>query len=333
MAASMKDVANKAEVSTATVSHVINNTRYVSDEVRHRVLEAMKVLKYRPNSVARSLRNQKSNTIALIVPILNEDTSSYFFMSMAQGIENTLKKNGYNLILSNSNESLEVEKEQIRVLNSNFIDGLIIAPTAEEHSYLKEVLNGDYPVVFIDRRPRGIDGDCVLSDGFKGTYDAISSLIKKGHKRIGFLSGPFGMTTSDERFEGYKRALIDNGLEIELSLIKEDEATYKNGYELTKSLVTEEKATAIFAANNVMTIGALKFLQDSDLKIPDQVAVIGFDDYDWTRITTPPLSVVKQFPFELGTKAAEVLLNRISNPESQYKEYRLPTELVLRKSF
>ena len=333
MAASMKDVANKAEVSTATVSHVINNTRYVSDEVRLRVMQAMKELNYRPNSIARSLRSQKSNTIALIVPILVEDTSSFFFMSVAQGIESTLKKNGYNLILSNSNESLENEKEQIRALNSQLIDGLIIAPTAEEHSYLNEVLNGDYPVVFIDRRPRGIEGDCVLSDGYKGTYDAITSLIKKGHKRIGFISGPLGITTSDERFEGYKRAIIDNGLQMELSLIKEADATYKKGYQLAKALVSEEKVTAIFAANNVMTIGTLKYLQESELKIPEQVAVIGFDDYDWTRITTPPLSVVKQFPFDLGTKAAEILLDRINNKDSQYKEYRLPTELVLRKSF
>ncbi|WP_139905565.1 LacI family DNA-binding transcriptional regulator [Clostridium thermarum] len=333
MTASMKDVAERAEVSTATVSHVINNTRYVSEEIRQRVLQAMKELNYRPNSIARSLRSQKSNTIALIVPILVEDTSSFFFMSVAQGIENTLKKHGYNLILSNSNENLETEKEQIRTLNSQLIDGLIIAPTAEEHSYLNEVLNGAYPVVFIDRRPRGIEGDCVLSDGYRGTYDAITKLIDKGHKKIGFITGPLGITTSDERFEGYKRAIIDNGLQMEFSLIKETEATYKNGYELAKKLVTEEKVTAIFAANNVMTIGTLKLLQDMDIKIPEQVSVIGFDDYDWTRITTPPLSVVKQFPFDLGTKAAEVLLSRISNRDNQYKEYRLPTELVLRKSF
>jgi LacI family transcriptional regulator len=332
MAASMKDVAKKAEVSTATVSHVINNSRYVSEEVKQRVQEAMKELDYRPNSIARSLRIQKSNTIALIVPILVEDTSSFFFMAVAQGIENTLKKHGYNLILSNSNEKLEDEKEQIRVFNSQLIDGLIIAPTAEEHSYLKEVLTGSYPVVFIDRRPKGTEGDCVLSDGYKGTYEAVSTLIEKGHRRIGFISGPLGLTTSDERFEGYKRAVINQGLEIEFSIIKEAEATHKNGYRLAKQLVEEENVTAIFAANNVMTIGMLNYLQEAGLKIPENVAVIGFDDYEWTKITTPPLTVVKQLPFELGEKAAEVLLDRINNEKGQYKEYRLPTSLVLRKS-
>ncbi|MCM8711212.1 LacI family transcriptional regulator [Clostridium sp. SYSU_GA19001] len=332
MAASMKDVAKQADVSTATVSHVINNTRYVSDEVRQRVIQAMKELDYRPNSIARSLRSQKSNTIALIVPILTEDTSSFFFMSVAQGIERVLKKNGYNLILSNSNERLEDEKEQIKVFNSQLIDGLIIAPTAEEHSYLNEVLSGNYPVVFIDRRPKGVDGDCVLSDGYKGTYEAIKTMILKGHKRIGFITGPLGITTSDERFEGYKRAIVDNNLEIEFSLIKEAEATHKNGYILAKQLLDEEKVTAIFVANNVMTIGMLNYLQEANLKIPEDVAVIGFDDYEWTRIITPPLSVVKQFPFELGEKAAEILLDRINNGKGQYKEYRLPTSLVLRKS-
>lgn len=332
LAASMKDVARQAEVSTATVSHVINSTRYVSDEVRLRVLEAMQNLQYRPNSVARSLRSQKSNIIALIVPILTEDTSSFFFMSVAQGIEKTLKEHGYNLILSNSNENLEDEKEQIRALNSQLIDGLIIAPTAEEHGYLNDVLNGNYPVVFIDRRPKGVEGDCVLSDGYIGTYEAMKTMIEKGHRRIGFITGPLGITTSDERFEGYKRAIIDSDMEIELSLIKEVEASQENGYKLTKELVEEEKVTAIFAANNVMTIGMLSYLQEANIKIPQDIAVIGFDDYEWAKITTPPLSVVKQQPFELGEKAAEVLLERINNGKGQYKEYRLPTNLVLRKS-
>ncbi|ADD03335.1 transcriptional regulator, LacI family [Thermoanaerobacter italicus Ab9] len=332
MAANIKDVARKANVSTATVSHVINNTRYVSEEVKSRVIQAMKELNYRPNSVARSLRSKKSNTIGLIVPVRVEDTSSFFFMSVAQGIESALKKHGYNLLLSNSNENIEYEKEQIRIFNSLLIDGLIITPTAEEHSYLNEILTTSYPVVFIDRRPRGVEGDCVLSDGYTGTYEAICYMIQKGYKRIGYISGPMGLTTSDERFEGYKRAILDNGFEIELSLIKEAEATYKNGYELAKELVNEQKVTAIFAANNVMTIGALEFLQEQNLKIPEDVAIIGFDDYEWTKIISPPLTVVKQYPYDLGIKAAEVLLDRIKNPKKKYKEYRLPTKLVIRHS-
>lgn len=332
MSARVKDVAEKAQVSTATVSHVINNSRYVSEEIKQRVMQAIKELDYRPNSVARSLRSNKSNIIGLLFPVSVSDTSNFFFAEVAQGIQMVLKKQGYNLILSNSNERLEDEKEQIKVLNSQQIDGLIIAPTFSDHAYLNEVLKGNYPVVFIDRRPINYSGDCVLADGFKGTYEAVDMLIKKGHKKIGFITGELGITTSDERLSGYKRALIDNGVSIDMTLIKEGQASFDNGYVFAEQLVEENKISAIFVANNVMTIGAFKCLKDKKISIPQQVSVIGFDDYEWTRITDPPLTVVKQPSIELGEKAAEILLKRINEQGKDFREYLLPTHLTVRES-
>src|SRR6056297_1396794 len=157
MGVSMKEVADKAGVSTATVSHVINGTRFVREETKSQVLKAMEQLDYHPNLAARSLRSQKSNIIGFLVP----DISNFFFTEIAREVENILRKNGYNLVLSNTDENLENEKEQLKILNAQQIDGLIMAPTGDEHDFLNERL-GNYPVIFIDRKPRKYKGDCVF---------------------------------------------------------------------------------------------------------------------------------------------------------------------------
>ncbi|WP_280769719.1 LacI family DNA-binding transcriptional regulator [Salipaludibacillus daqingensis] len=327
----IKDVAKKADVSTATVSHVLNETRFVAEETKKKVFEAMKELDYRPNSVARSLRSRKSNIIGLLVPLVASDTSNFFFMSIANGIEQVLKENGYNLILSNSGEDLQVEQDQIKVFNTQLIDGLIIAPVDSKHHSYEENLRGDFPTVFIDRQPKDLLSDTVLIDSGVGTYEAIELLIRKGHNKIGFITGPLGITTSDERLEAYIKALKDYNLPYDESLIKIGSATFDSGHKLTAELMKEE-VTAIFTANNVMTMGAVNYLQDHHIPIPDKVAIIGFDDYDWLRITSPPLSVVKQPSFEMGKKAVELLMERLNGSEEPFKVYRLPSELVVRGS-
>lgn len=333
MAVNMKEVALKANVSTATVSHVINETRYVAEETKQKVFQAMKELNYRPNPVARNLRSRKSNIIGLIIPVQSDDTSNFFFMSIAHGIGSVIKMSGYQLIVSNTNEELEMEREQITMFNDQFIDGLIMAPTSQSHEFLHQELNGDYPVVFIDRKPEGYHrGDFILSDGKKGTYDAIKLLLSKGHKRIGFVTGPLGISTSDERLEGYKLALLEEGISLDNSLIKEAVPTLENGYNLTKELLDSSDVSAVLAANNVMTMGVVKCLQDHKKVIPKDVAVIGFDDYEWAKITTPSLTMIKQPSFELGVKAAEAILRRIEEPDADYIEMRLQTEIIQRKS-
>jgi LacI family transcriptional regulator len=332
---SIKDVAKRAVVSTATVSHVINSTRYVAEETKIKVFQAMKELDYHPNSVARSLRSRKSKIIGLLVPILMNDTSNFFFMSAAQGIESILKEHGYNLILSNTKEDITTELEQIRVFNSQLIDGLIMVPTYEEHNYLDQIVLADYPVVFIDRKPNDYKGDCILADGADGTYQAIHYLIGKGHQRIGFVTGALGLTTSDDRLLGYKKALMNHGIAFDPALVKVSESnlsSFASGCQLTKELMMEQSITALFVANTVMTMGALGFLQDQKIKIPEELAIIGFDDYEWEKITTPPLSVVKQPSYELGQVAARTLLKRIEQPNLPYEEVRLPTELIIRGS-
>lgn len=330
---SIKDVAAKSGVSTATVSHVINGTRYVSEEVSVKVKEAMKELNYVPNPVARTLRSLQSHLIGLIIPVKEHtDTANTFFMMVAQGIEEVLTKNGYKLILCNSYENPDIEKEHVQMFNAQLVDGLIVAPTGIDYTYLTELLTKQYPVVFIDRKPQNYQGDCILSNNFKGAYDATEHLIQKGHKQIGFMSGELGLTTSDDRFEGYKQALADNNYEFNESFVKKGHASLENGYKMAKEFVEQKHVSAIFVANNNMTMGAISYFQEQYIKVPNEMAIVGFDDYDWARIINPPLTTIKQPAFELGQKAAEVILDRIRNPQQEPQEYVLDTSLIVRKS-
>lgn len=334
MAARIKDVASIAGVSTATVSHVINNSKNVSDEMKKRVHDAMTQLNYTPNTVARSLRSRKSNIIGLIIPIKENDNSKHYFMTVANGIESVLKKNGYHLLLSNSGEDYEEEMERIKVFNTQMIDGLIIAPTTRTDGAPEEERRfGDYPVVFIDRKPQHIQGDCVLVNGLEESYRAVSALIAKGHTRIGFISGKRHITSVEERLLGYIKALQDHGLKADDSLIRSGESKWNAGYDLAGELIRGQGVTALFVANNVMCMGSVKYLQENKIRIPDQMALIAFDDFEWTEVIDPPISVVRQPAYELGVKAAEILLSRIETPNKKAKEYRLAAELVVRHSF
>ena len=330
MAVNIKDVARIAGVSTATVSHVINDTRFVTDATKKNVLEAMAKLDYHPNQVARSLRSQKSRTVGLLIP----DISSFYFTGVAEGIEFALRKSGYHMILSNSHESIEDEKDMIKVFNSQIVEGMIIAPAAGNHSYLNNYLRGNCPVVFIDRKPVGFEGDCVVLDNIKSTYDAVNLLISKGHKRIGLVLGSQLISTTVERITGYKMALSENKIDIDEGLIKTGDFKIDSGYQITKDLVAKEKATALFLASDTLAIGAMEYLKENGIQIPEKVAIISCNDFKWTQISTPALTVVSQPSYELGVKAAEVLLSRINNPgkKTKFKDFRLPTKIIVRES-
>lgn len=331
----IKDVANAAQVSTATVSHVINGTRFVAEETRKRVLQAMKELQYTPNSVARNLRNKKSGIIGLMVPMQPRDSSNYFFMSVAQGIESVLMENGYNLILSNTKESVQVEAEQLRLFQAQQIDGLILAPAPAAHTFLEDSGGIGFPVVCVDRRPAGFAGDCVLADGTEGARKATGLLIARGHSKIGFLSPMAGISSTDDRLQGYRQALEEAGIPFREELVASLEpggSGFECGGAQARILYEDRSITALFAGDNQMAMGALHYFQENAIAIPGQVALVGFDDYDWSRITKPALTVVKQPSFELGKAAARMLLARIADPAKERELLRLPTGLIIRDS-
>lgn len=331
---SMKDVAELAGVSTATVSHVINGTRYVSEEVCEKVQSAMKTLNYVPNPIARSLRSQQSHLIGLIIPVkASSDMANLFFMTIAQGVESILTKNGYKMILCNSYEDLQVEKDLLRMFNAQLVDGVILAPVAQKLDDLSDVLIGQYPLVAIDRKIQSFTGDCVESDNFQGGYEATSHLLEKGHKRIGFISSDLNITSAYNRYKGYCQALLDNGLSVEKEWVKIGNGTFEEGFRLAGELADATDVSALFIANNTMTPGALSYFYQQKIGIPDEMAVVGFDDYEILKVLNPPLTCVKQPAYEMGVKAAEVLLARIkAEKQGAGCDYVLPTSLVVRQS-
>jgi len=328
--ATINDVAEKAGVSTATVSHVINETRFVTKPTKDKVIEAMKELNYKPNKMAQSLRNKKSKIIGIIVPDLN-----MFFTGIANHIEKKLKKEGYSLIISNSDENIENEKQQVELLNSHSIDGLIIAPVSGKQTYLNEVQkNNDYPIIFFDRKPNGFKGISILVENYEGSYKAIEYLIKKGHEKIGIIAGIPGITTTTERLKGYKKALLNNNIKINDKYICIGDSKCKTGYELANKLYNETDITALYVANNLMCIGAMDYFIDENIKIPDEIALIGFDDYKWTSVTKPSLSAIKQPIEEIGNNIAEILLQNINGTYkgNENDDIKLETNFIVRDS-
>ncbi len=261
------------------------------------------------------------------------DISNSFFVSFFQAAARSLREKGYNILLGNSDDELAAEEAQLRIFGAQSIDGLIIAPTAGDHKFLKAYVN-DYPVVFIDRKPVGYDaGDYVTVDNERGANRAVSFLIEKGHKRIGIIAGMPGLTTTYDRLEGYRHALGDFGIPFDERLVKIGDSRINSGYQLTCELLESTDITALFVANNLMTIGSMYCLREKAVRIPEDLAIIGFDDCEWAGITDPPLSVVKQPTHQMGIRCTEVILDRLtSNEYKEFETYCLPTELVIRDS-
>lgn len=331
MKVSIKDVAKLSECSTATVSNVINNrNKFVSDHVRKRVLDAMETLNYRPNNFAKTLRNGKSNIVGLLVP----DLSNHFFTELADAIQSVFSENEHQLIVMNSRYSLEREKQHIRQSVDQYLSGMIIASVSEKYSEIEDCIANDFPLVFIDRNPLGCKKDCITINNFQAAYDATRTLIHKGHRKIGIINGTLNISTSKERLSGYVAALEEEGISVDEGLIKHrsKDRNMEEGPELIKELI-QAGITAVFIVNNKTTIRVMSYLIEQQIEIPNQIAIIGFDDYEWASITKPSLSVIKQPAYEMGVKAAEILLKRINLPSAGIQEnYVLPSKLIQRSS-
>lgn len=333
--AGMKDVAKAANVSIATVSHVINGTRFVSEETTARIKKAMKELDYQPNMAAFSLRTKKAKAIGLLIPILIDETSNIFFMQLALGVESELKKHGYISFLGNTDEQIESEMATIKSFKGRQIDGLIIAPCLYDHEEVEEVI-GDCPVIYVDRVPKGIaDPDCVLSNSEEACYQVISRQIEMGHRHIGVICGTLSKTGNiRERLNGYRRALAERSIPFDDSLIAEGESRVGEGYRLAQRLFEHHsRITSLLLTNNCHALGALKYIKEKGLHIPRDINITVFDDYDWTSIYNPPLTVIRQDAYAIGEKAVQMLMKRISGKETASQVFRLPNEIIIRDSW
>ncbi|MCF7890841.1 LacI family transcriptional regulator [Candidatus Bipolaricaulota bacterium] len=321
--ATMKDVAEKAGVSTSTVSHVINDTRYVSPELRKKVENAMEELDYSPHAAARSLRAQKTYTIGFVA----SDITNTFFAKVVRGVERIAEEHDYKVIVANTDETAEKEVQHIKgLIHQERVDGLIIAPTGKNQKEFKNI--SDTPLVFVDRVISGVEAPSVLSANREGAYQAVNHLISKGHSKIGIVLGRKGVLTSKERFEGYKRALYQNGLSPDRSLISRGNFKVEGSFKATKELLSLDKPpTAIFTINNKTTMGALRAIRESKMDWPSDIEVAGFDDFDCLKFLDLPITTVIQKPGRMGMESAKLLFKSIEAGKVNQKTVRIGVEV------
>jgi len=327
MAVTVKDVAKAAGVSTATVSRVINDDPRISEDTRKRVLDCIKRLDYKINNIARSLKTNRTYTIGFISPELSND----FFMGIAKGVEDELRKQGYSIIICNSNESAEEEEDRIKLLYEKCVDGVIIIPATGEGKHYKQLKDVNVPVVLADRLVDNFDTDAVLVDNINGSYAAIEYLINQGQRRIGFIGGDLRITPARERFEGYKRALADYRIPLEPSIVKFGNFHVRDGYCLMEELMKiDNPPSYIFISNYYMHVGATKYLIEQGNSLKHSVAIASFDDMELSSILGFCKIRVGQPMMEIGSKAAQLLLARINHEESPFPQIiRLKTRLII----
>jgi LacI family transcriptional regulator/LacI family repressor for deo operon, udp, cdd, tsx, nupC, and nupG len=328
---SIEDIAEAADVSIATVSRVLNKSTKVREETAQRVLAAAKDLNYRPDRVARRMRVKGADSLAL--GLIITDVGNPFYSDLVRGVEDVAYKHKQAVMICNTDENPEKEKFYIDSMLAEKVSGLIIAPSKGNVAYFKELKDNNYPLVCVDRHPDGLNIDTVTIDNEKGAWLAVKRLIDLGHTRIGIVNGIKGVTTTEGRFAGYKKALKQAGLPLEDSLISFENYKESGGRDaMRKFLALDNPPTAVFSTNNLMTLGCFEELHEQNIKIPDEIAIIGFDDMPWSIALSPPLTAVKQPGYELGMNAAELLLKRLNHPDRNSMNMVLNSELIIRKS-
>lgn len=319
-----------ANVSTATVSNVLNETKYVSDDLKKQVHEAMKALNYQPNTLAKSLRIQESRLIGLLI----SDIANPFFSLVVRGIESELAENGYNVLLCNTDSDVEKEKKYLDVLLGKRIDGLIVSSAGNTGEYFKSLAKTGVPIVFLNRCPDFLTSDVIMTNNIKGAYMATEHLIKHGYSKIAIISGPKNISTGRDRLLGFTRAMEDYGISINPRFVKEGQFDIESGYALMQELMSaEEKPDACFISNNFMTLGAYKFAKKAHVKIPDDMAIVGYDDPEWADIVDPPLTSVSQPAYNQGVTAAKLIISALQEKKQSRREVIfLEPSLVVRNS-
>lgn len=328
MRSTIKDVAREAEVSTMTVSRVINKKEYIAPVTREKVLAAIEKLNYQLNTVARSLVAKKTDFIGLLVP----DIGNPFFADLVKGAEGLARKRGYSLILGDTEGKIENEETYIDAMQGRMCDGIImVAPRIDESRILK--LNEILPLVLVDRY---INSDAVMQiwiDNTKGAFKAVEHLIELGHRRIGFISGPLNVQNSFRREKGYRDALSQYGIDFDLSLELIGDFYFETGYRLLDHFIDmDNPPTAIFASNDLMALGLIKKAKERGLDIPADLSVVGFDDIFLASMIDPPLTTVRHPTIEMGIEAIEKFMDMLDEKESQYSENTLENRLIVRKS-
>ncbi|MGQ9887149.1 MAG: LacI family DNA-binding transcriptional regulator [Aggregatilineales bacterium] len=326
----VEDVAKRAGVSAMTVSRVINNSGYISQETRQRVEQAIAELGYVPNALARGLRFKQTKTLALVLT----DITNPFFTTLARGVEDTASKQSFSVMFCNTDESEEKEASYLNVLVQKQVDGVLLVPAQSAPESIAFLRERGVRFVVLDRRIPGAEADIVRGDSEQGAYALVRHLLELGHRRIAALSGPEAVSTAADRVAGYQRALAESGLTPEPALVRYGSFTQESGYTMARAALAQpQPPTALFTGNNFIAIGALRAVREAGLRVPDDISLVTFDDLPAAAVVDPFLTVAAQPAYEMGRRATAVLLERLAEggpPAPQ--EIVLPAELIVRQS-
>lgn len=325
--ATLHDVAKRAGVSPMTVSRVVNGSGEVSPRLRARVEQALAETGYMPNTLARSLRARRTDTLALVLP----DMTNPFFTTVAQGVETAAREAGFSLLLANSDEREEEELRLVSMLLQRQVDGLLVVPAGGGGDVIHFCQDRNVRVVVVDRRPQVPGADVVRSDAEGGARELGRLLVGLGHREMTVLSGPASVLTAVDRATGFTAALEEAG--VPAPRVIHGAFTIDSGHEMAIRAVRElPRPTALFAANNFIAIGVLHALDELGLRVPEDVAVVGLDDLPQAMVTFPFLTVASQPAIEMGKQSVAMLLDGLANPNRAPREVILPTEIVIRRS-
>ena len=329
MGVTIKDIAQKANVAVSTVSRALNNKSDINSKTRERILKLMDENGYSPNSIARSLVTQKQYTLGLIIP----DISNPFFAEIAVGIENKAKEFGYSVIFCNTNNNLQNEIAAVKLMKSKMVDGLIVSLSHECKNELDLTDYNKLPIVQIDRKISGINCPGVFVDNIQSAYKATKYLIDLGHRNIAHFTGNLKTQTGVDRLEGFKYAIAEAGISDNEIIIIEGKYKIDSGKESMRNILNSERIpTAIFAASDLQAAGALYIADKNDVKVPDEISIVGHDDIELSYLLHPNITTMKQPKKELGENAIKLLLNKINKKSQKDENIILNTELVIRES-
>jgi LacI family transcriptional regulator len=328
--ASIKDVALKANVSTTTVSHVVNRTRFVSDKVRGEVEAAIRALDYVPSAVARSLKSNTTKTIGMLIP----NCSNPYFSEIVRSVEDHCFGAGYTLILCNTDDDPHRQGAYLQVLSEKRIDGMIIISTGEDRDLLRLLKGLPIPTVLLDREIGEVNCDLVETAHVQGGMMATEHLLDLGHRRIACLAGPADLNSSAQRIEGWRRALTNAGLAAEVeSLLWHSDFSSQGGFNTMQTILASAQApSAVFVCNDLMCMGALSAAHQAGVRVPQDLSLIGFDDIELAKFTSPALTTIAQPKHRIGVTAVDMVLERIQGGRVQARQVILQPELIVRNS-
>lgn len=327
--ATIKDVAKQAQVSTSTVSHVLNKTRFVSPEITRRVQEAIRSLNYTPSALARSLKVNNTRTLGMLVT----SSTNPFFAEVVQGVEQRCYELGYSLVLCNTCGDINRMQAALDMLQQKRVDGMIVMCTHANLDQSAFAHHTNMPMVMADWGPVELNADLIKDSGYEGGRLATEHLLALGHRHIGCITGPAGQQASDERLAGFRAAMTDAGLTVTPDWVQHGDFELEGGKAaMARILAQPQRPTAVFACNDLMAAGALRAVADAGLTVPQHMSLIGYDNIELADYLVPRLSSIEQPKAVLGALAVDALLDRINHPHAARRVLPLSPSLVTRES-